>query len=153
MPRKSSVSEYSSEVQDEPATVPPGVRIFRHKAEGHRGRLRDKFLESGLSGFHDYEVIEMLLTLATPRRDCKEIAKAALTRFKTLQGVLEAAPESLQEIAGIGPQNIFGIKLIQAVAERYLEKRITQKDVISHSKAFLTIFITTCGIKAVNALK
>ena len=66
MPRKSSVSEYSSEVSDETIAVQPGARSIRHKAEGHRGRLRDKFLESGLSGFHDYEVIEMLLTLATP---------------------------------------------------------------------------------------
>jgi DNA repair protein RadC len=136
MPRKSSVSEYSSEVPDDTATaVRPMARPFRNKAEGHRGRLRDKFLESGLSGFHDYEVIEMLLTLATPRRDCKETAKAALSRFKTLQGVLEASPASLLDVSGIGPQNIFGIKLIQAVADRYLEKRISRKDIISHSKA------------------
>lgn len=135
MPRKSSVSEYSSEVSGETLSIQPRERPFRHKSEGHRGRLRNKFLESGLSGFHDYEVIEILLTLATPRRDCKEIAKAALTRFKTLQGVLEASPASLQQLTGIGPQNIFGIKLIQAVADRYLEKRITQKDIISHSKA------------------
>jgi len=135
MPRKSSVSEYSSDVQGETAAVQPISQKLRHKGEGHRGRLRDKFLESDLSGFHDYEVIEMLLTLATPRRDCKEIAKAALARFKTLQGVLEAAPVSLQEISGIGPQNIFGMKLIKAVADRYLEKQLIQKDIISHSKA------------------
>lgn len=135
MPRKSSVREYSAQVPDETAAVRPGTRQLRHKAEGHRGRLRDKFLESGLAGFHDYEVIELLLTLATPRRDCKETAKAALSRYKSLQAVLEAEPASLLEISGIGPQNIFGIKLIQAVADRYLEKRITRKDIISHSKA------------------
>ena len=43
--------------------------------EGHRKRLREKFIKSGLSGFHDYEIIELLLTLGTPRKDCKEIAK------------------------------------------------------------------------------
>ncbi len=109
--------------------------ISKHKGKGHRQRLRDKFLESGLSGFHDYEVIELLLTLATPRKDCKEIAKAALARFKTLQGVLEASSASLLEIKGIGPQNIFGIKFIHAAADRYLEKRVSGKDIISHSKA------------------
>ena len=57
------------------------------KGEGHRQRLREKFLSSGLSGFHDYEVIELLLTLGTPRKDCKDSAKEALSRFKTLQGV------------------------------------------------------------------
>lgn len=40
----------------------------KHKGEGHRERLRDRFLTSGLEGFHDYEVIELLLTLGTPRR-------------------------------------------------------------------------------------
>jgi len=77
-----------------------------HKGEGHRKRLREKFLSSGLAGFHDYEVVELLLTLATPRKDCKEAAKAALKHFKTLQGVCEASPRDLASIPGIGPNNI-----------------------------------------------
>ncbi len=91
-------------------------------------------MTSGLDGFHDYEVIELLLTLATPRKDCKEQAKAALNRFKTLQGVIEAPPEQLQEIKGIGPNNIFGIKFVRAVAERYLQKKLIRKDPIRSSK-------------------
>ena len=43
--------------------------------KGHRKRLRDKFLKSGLEGFHDYEIIELLLTIGTPRKDCKSIGK------------------------------------------------------------------------------
>jgi len=105
-----------------------------HKGEGHRERLREKFLTSGLDGFHDYEVIELLLTLATPRKDCKDQAKAALKRFKTLHAVIEAPPEQLQEIKGIGPKNIFGIKLVRAVAERYLQKKLIKKDPIRSSK-------------------
>jgi DNA repair protein RadC len=105
-----------------------------HKGEGHRKRLREKFLTSGLTGFHDYEVIELLLTLGTPRKDCKEQAKAALKRFKTLQGVIEASPEQLQEVKGLGPKNIFGVKFIQAVAERYLHKKLIKKDAIRSSK-------------------
>lgn len=105
-----------------------------HKGEGHRKRLREKFLASGLDGFHDYEVIELLLTLGTPRKDCKDQAKAALKRFETLQGVLEALPEELREIKGLGPKNIFGIKLIQAVAERFLQKKLIRKDPIRSSK-------------------
>ena len=110
-------------------------RAKRHKGEGHRQRLREKFLSSGLSGFHDYEVIELLLTLATPRKDCKDAAKSALKKFKTLQGVLEASPKALCEIRGIGPKNLLGIKLIKAVADRYLEKRVIHKDPINNSKA------------------
>jgi DNA repair protein RadC len=109
-------------------------RQMSHKGEGHRGRLREKFLASGLDGFHDYEVIELLLTLATPRKDCKDQAKAALKRFKTLQGVIEASPEELREIKGIGSKNIFGIKFVQAVANRYLKKKALQKNPIRSSK-------------------
>lgn len=105
-----------------------------HKGEGHRQRLREKFLISGLSGFQDYEVIELLLTLGTPRKDCKDAAKAALKHFKTLQGVLEASPKALCEVRGIGPKNLFGIKLIKAVADRYLEKRLIRKDPLNNSK-------------------
>jgi DNA repair protein RadC len=56
---------------------------------GHRKRLRGKFIKSGLKGFHDYEIIELLLSLGTPRKDCKQSAKEAIKRFKTLRGVLE----------------------------------------------------------------
>jgi DNA repair protein RadC len=79
-------------------------------------------------------VIELLLTLATPRKDCKEQAKAALKRFKTLQGVIEASPEELQEIKGIGPRNIFGIKFVHGVAGRYLKKKLLKKDPIGSSQ-------------------
>ena len=105
-----------------------------HQGEGHRKRLREKFLSSGLAGFHDYEVIELLLTLGTPRKDCKPAAKAALNRFKSLQGVFEASKEELCRVEGIGPKNVFGIKLIKAVAQRYLEKKLLGKEAIHNSR-------------------
>jgi DNA repair protein RadC len=105
-----------------------------HKGHGHRQRLRDRFMAAGLDGFHDYEVIELLLTLGTPRKDCKDAAKAAISKFKSLQGVIEASPEQLCEVNGIGTKNIFGLKLIQAVADRYLKKKLIGKDLISNSK-------------------
>ncbi|MFO8085654.1 MAG: DNA repair protein RadC [Desulfobacterales bacterium] len=105
-----------------------------HKGDGHRQRLRERFLVSGISGFHDYEIIELLLTLGTPRKDCKDAAKEAMTKFGTLQAVLEASPEELCSIKGIGPKNLFGIKLIKAVADHYLEKRMIRKDPVRNSK-------------------
>jgi DNA repair protein RadC len=107
----------------------------KHKGEGHRERLRYKFLASGLSGFHDYEVIELLLTLATPRKDCKEAAKAALSKFKTLQGVLDASAIDLCAVKGIGPMNLFGLRLVKAVADRYLQKKVIHKEPLGNSKA------------------
>lgn len=106
-----------------------------HKGEGHRGRLREKFLASGLDGFHDYEVVELLLTLATPLKDCKDAAREAIRRFGSLAGVLDAPVEALGEVKGIGPKNVFGIKLVPAVAERYLEKKVKDSDPVSNASA------------------
>jgi DNA repair protein RadC len=94
---------------------------------GHRKRLREKFLKSGLAGFHDYEIVELLLSLGTPRRDCKLAAKEAMKRFQTLRGVLEAPLEELQQIDGIGAHSAFGIKLVQEVAREFLKARILDK--------------------------
>ena len=118
-----------------------------HKGAGHRQRLRERFLTSGLEGFQDYEVIELLLTLATPRRDCKQSAKAALKRFKSLQGVLEASPDALTKVPGIGPKNLFGLKLVPAVANRYLKKKIVQRDVVSHSGQLIDYLTHRLGDK------
>jgi DNA repair protein RadC len=79
-------------------------------------------------------VIELLLTLATPRKDCKEAAKEAMNRFKTLLGVLEASASDLCEIEGLGARNILGIKLIKAVADRYLKKKLIGKEALNNSK-------------------
>lgn len=110
---------------------------LRQNNEGHRQRLRDKFQKSGLDGFHDYEIIELLLTLGTPRKDCKQPAKDALKKFGSLKAVLEAAPKDLQEIKGIGNNNVFGLKIAQAVSRRYLADRIIDTDFIRSSDEVL----------------
>ena len=103
-------------------------------AEGHRKRLREKFIGGGLAGFHDYEIVELLLTLGSPRKDCKQQAKKAIERFKTLRGVLKASPEELQEIEGVGPHSAFGIKLVQEVAREFLKQEIIDKPVYKSSQ-------------------
>ncbi len=102
--------------------------------EGHRQRLRTKFLKSGLDSFHDYEIIELLLTFGTPRKDCKQIAKDALIKFGSLKGVLEANIKELTAVRGIGENNVFGLKIAQAVARRYLADKIVDKDYIRSSE-------------------
>ena len=96
---------------------------------GHRKRLRERFIKGGLVSFHDYEIVELLLSLGTPRKDCKHQAKEAIKRFKTLRGVLEAPPEELQQIEGIGPHSAFGIKLVQEVARAFLKEKIMDKPI------------------------
>jgi len=101
---------------------------------GHRKRLREKLLDSGLDGFHDYEVVELLLTLGSPRKDCKPQAKEAIKRFKTLRGVLEAPAEELQQIDGVGAHSVFGIKLVQEVARRFLKEKVMEQPVYQSAR-------------------
>ena len=115
------------------------------KGEGHRRRLRERFLKAGLDGFHDYEVIELLLTLGTPRKDCKDAAKAALSQFKTFRGVVEATSRELIAIKGIGPRNIFGLRLMKAVLDRYLEERLIERVPLNNSKELFDYLDGTLG--------
>lgn len=107
---------------------------WQKKGAGHRQRLRDKFLERGVDALSDAEVIELLLTFGTPRSDCKGPARTALKQFKTLPAVLDARPETLKTIKGLGPKNIFALQFIQGVARRYLQQRICGKNYISSSR-------------------
>lgn len=102
--------------------------------EGHRSRLREKFLNASLEGFLNYEIIELLLTLGTPRKDCKQPAKEALRKFKTLRGVLEAPAEQLMEIKGIGTNNVLGLKLIQEVSRKFLKEKMLARAYCRSSK-------------------
>lgn len=117
----------------------------KHKGAGHRGRLRQRFLQSGLDAFLDYEIVELLLTLGTPRRDCKSIAKKAIKKFKGLRGVLDAPPEDLQEIDGIGSSNIFGLKLFQAMSERYAREHVSERIVLDSPKAVFDYLQSSIG--------
>ena len=121
------------EMKDRKYPTAPAAAPER-SAPGHRTRLRQKFLRGGLDGFLDYEVIELLLTLGTPRRDCKEQAREALKRFKSLAGVLEAGEDELQEIRGVGPHNVFGIRFIQEVSRRFLKEKMMSRSYGRSSK-------------------
>lgn len=116
--------------------------------QGHRKRLREKFLKSGLAGFHDYEIVELLLSLGTPRKDCKLPAKEAIKRFQTLRGVLEAPAEELQKIEGIGAHSAFGIKLVQEVSREFLKAKILDKPFYKSSQeVFDYLYHSMRGLK------
>lgn len=108
---------------------------WQKRGEGHRERLRERFLEGGLERFSDEEVVEFLLTLGTPRGDLKLAAREALKRFNTLSGVLSAPMDKLTEIKGIGPKNVLYLKLVHQVAGRYLKDRAETGAYFGSSKA------------------
>src|SRR4030067_397528 len=102
-------------------------QAYAEEPQGHRQRLREKFIKGGLDGFLDYEIIELLLTIGTPRRDFKEPATNARREFKTLGGVPEASPLGLQKIRGIGPHNVFGLKFVHECARAFLRDRMISR--------------------------
>lgn len=89
---------------------------------GHRQRLRERFLKAGLVGFADYEVVELLLTLAIPRSDVKQPAKALIARFGNLRGILDAPIEELRAVSGIGSVTPVALQIIKAAATLYLQQ-------------------------------
>ena len=101
---------------------------------GHRQRLREKFKQAGLSKFTDEEIIELLLTFGTPRRDCKQIARNLLKEMGTIRAVFEAEEAALAKIEGVGPNNIVAIKFIYSVAGEYLEQSLIGREYLSSSQ-------------------
>lgn len=112
----------------------PTKEEWQRKGEGHRQRLRDKFLDRGLDSFPDDEVLELLLTFGTPRSDCKELARSLLARFGSLAAVLEASQAELLQVRGLGAKNGFALHFVQAVARRYLAHRLKAKDYLRSSR-------------------
>ena len=105
----------------------------KESTQGHRKRLRIRFKTSAFRGFHDYEVLEYLLTFVIPRKDTKPMAKELIKRFKSLPAVMDADPGLLQEIEGIGPNSAEFLSVIREAARRYSEESVTGKEIIIDS--------------------
>jgi DNA repair protein RadC len=113
----------------------------QNKGSGHRARLRERFLHGGLDGFSDGEVLELLLSFGTPRKDCKQQARELLKRFKSLPAVLDADREAIQEISGIGPVNAFALPFIKGVADRYLKQRLLSRSYLKSSREVIDYLV------------
>jgi DNA repair protein RadC len=98
--------------------------------QGHRERLRKKFLSGGLKALHDYEALEMLLTFVIPRRDVKPIAKDLLLHFKELHAVFDASPEELQKVKGIGENAAVLFVFLRELCNSYLESKVVGTDFV-----------------------
>lgn len=103
--------------------------------DGHRRRLRERFLRAGLDGLQDYEAIELLLTYAIPRRDVKPLAKELLETYGSLEKLLDATPADLLDRHGMGPSGTTLVLLIRQLCSKYLEQKIRDVDVLDSSAA------------------
>jgi len=113
---------------------------------GHRERLRRRFMQDGLAGFLDYEVIEYLLTLARVQGDCKGIAKSVINRFGSVRGVLDAPPSELLQFKGIGPVSACTIKFARSLAEYYYrEHALPEEAPLTNSRAVVDYLKISMG--------
>lgn len=104
---------------------------------GHRARLRERFETAGAEALADYELLELMLFRALPRRDVKPIAKALIARFGSFAEVLAARPERLAEVDGIGEAVIHDLKVVQAAALRLAQGAVRQRRILSSWKEVL----------------
>jgi DNA repair protein RadC len=103
----------------------------------HRARLRQRFMDGGAGALPDYELLELVLFRAIPRRDVKPLARALIDRFGDFNRVLSAPPARLKEVAGIGPEVLIDLKIVEAAAHRMARARVMQRHVISSWDAIL----------------
>ena len=102
--------------------------------EGHRDRLKKRFMEQGLNSFDDHNVLELLLFYVLPRRDTNPIAHELLQHFGSLDAVFEAPAEELSKIAGIGENAVTLLSLIPAVSRRYIMSKNSDCKIIDSSE-------------------
>lgn len=95
--------------------------------EGHRHRLRERFLAEGLDGFQEHEVLELLLYYALPRKNTNDVAHLLLNRFGNLPQVLEANPADMQKVKGMGEVAASFLSMIPAVTRYYSVARAKQE--------------------------
>ena len=98
---------------------------------GHRDRLRQRFLDGGPDALADYEMLELLLFQAIPRRDTKPIAKALIDKFGSYAGVLRADPKALMQVKGMGQPGAVLLRAIGDAAERLARREVLNKIVLS----------------------
>lgn len=111
------------------------------KFEGHRERLRQKYLQGGYLAFHEYEILELFLTYAIPRRDTKPMAKELIERFGNLDGVVSATVEELSEVSGIKEGSAVFLKLLGDVAKNLYKGDMKREGIQLRDKTSLLRYL------------
>ncbi|MBI6629357.1 RadC family protein [Pontibaca salina] len=125
-----------------PAVALPQGRLPSYIAD-HRTRLRARFREGGAGAMPDYELLELVLFRAIPRRDVKPLARELLDIFGDFNRVLTAPPERLKQVKGVGEAVITDLKIVEAAAHRMARARVMQRPIISSWNAILDYCHTT----------
>ena len=98
---------------------------------GHRDRLRARFRKSGADALPDYELLELVLFRALPRRDTKALAKRLIARFGSFAEVVNAPEPRLKEVKDVGEAVVTELKLVRAAALRLMRTQIMRRPALS----------------------
>lgn len=105
--------------------------------DGHRERLRTRFVQGGADAMPDYELLELTLFAALPRRDTKPLAKALLARFGSFAEVIAAPRARLMEVKGVGEAVAHHLKIVEAAAQRLAKTKVMGRAALSSWSALL----------------
>jgi DNA repair protein RadC len=115
-------------------TLSPEIRPAKLSVgtDGHRGRIRSRFLAGGADAVAEHELIEMVLFLALPRRDTKPIARSLLARFGSYAAAISAPVPDLLAVEGLGEAGVAALKIVQASAQRLAKADVLFRPVLSN---------------------
>lgn len=120
---------------------------------GHRERLRERFRQRGADSLEDYELLELLLFRALPRRDTKPIAKALLQQFGTLSAVLKADTKDLARVKGVGASAALDLKIIAATSNRGKRSEVINKVVLNSWSSVIDYITDTMAYESVEQFR
>ena len=136
-PRATTARLTSDSVSDVSAVFGAADPIAVPHYAGHRERLRERFLAGGPNALPDYELLELVLFAAIPRRDVKPLAKALLAKFGSFADVIAAPRERLMEVDGIGENVVSQLKIVEAAALRLSKMKVLGRPALSSWAALL----------------
>lgn len=98
--------------------------------EGHRKRMKERFIKSGLDDFAPHNILELLLFYSIPRGDTNPVAHRLIDTFGSLSGVFDATPEELAKVDGVGENSAILISMIPQIARKYLEDKADTANIV-----------------------
>lgn len=120
---------------------------------GHRERLRERFMNAGAEALADYELLELVLFRALPRRDVKGLAKELLKRFGSFSEVLSAPEQRLLETPGMGASVVAEFRIVLAAAQRFAKGGVTSRTVLGSWSSLLDYCRTAMAFDEVERFR
>ena len=124
---------------------PSGTNTAAHSGTGHRARLRARLLSGGDEALADYELLEFLLFAGMRQGDTKPAAKALIARFGSLTGVLNADPDALKQVPGVGDAGAAAIRSVSLAARRMMRGKVMDQPVLGSWQALLDYLAIDMG--------